>query len=329
MIGLWLENGQLTLNTTLPTPVPLVNEALVRVVQAGICNTDLELIRGYYPYTGVLGHEFVGVVEQAPTGFEHLEGQRVVGEINAACGNCNACDAGRETHCENRTVLGILARNGAFAEYLTLPARNLHILPDSVPDEVAVFTEPLAAALQIQEQITLHQKDRVLVVGDGKLGQLIARTLHQTGCYLCVAGRHKNKLAMLSNLAINTFLVSRTASVDPASTNQLRNFDVAIECTGNTEGFGLAMRALRPRGTLVLKSTYADRLTLDISSLVVDEITLVGSRCGPFKPAIQLLRAGAVPVRELIAERYPIAAGLTAFDRAQQPGTLKVLLQIS
>ena len=205
MIGLWLENGQLTLNTTLPTPVPLVNEALVRVVQAGICNTDLELIRGYYPYTGVLGHEFVGVVEQAPTGFEHLEGQRVVGEINAACGNCNACDAGRETHCENRTVLGILARNGAFAEYLTLPARNLHILPDSVPDEVAVFTEPLAAALQIQEQITLHQKDRVLVVGDGKLGQLIARTLHRTGCYLCVAGRHKNKLAMLSNLAINTF----------------------------------------------------------------------------------------------------------------------------
>ncbi|MEE3274051.1 MAG: alcohol dehydrogenase catalytic domain-containing protein, partial [Acidobacteriota bacterium] len=140
MIGLWLENGQLTLNTTLPAPVPLANEALVRVVQAGICNTDLELIRGYYPYTGVLGHEFVGVVEQAPTGFEHLEGHRVVGEINAACGNCNACDAGRETHCENRTVLGILARNGAFAEYLTLPARNLHILPDSVPDEVAVFT---------------------------------------------------------------------------------------------------------------------------------------------------------------------------------------------
>ena len=170
MIGLWLENGQLTLNTTLPDPVPLVNEALVRVVEAGICNTDLELIRGYYPYTGVLGHEFVGVVEQAPTGFGHLEGQRVVGEINAACGNCNACDAEQETHCENRTVLGILARNGAFAEYLTLPARNLHILPDTVPNEVAVFTEPLAAALQIQEQITLHPANRVLVVGDGKHG---------------------------------------------------------------------------------------------------------------------------------------------------------------
>ena len=329
MIGLWLENGQLTLNTTLPDPVPLVNEALVRVVGAGICNTDLELIRGYYPYTGVLGNEFVGVVEQAPTGFEHLEGHRVVGEIIAACGNCNACDAGRETHCENRTVLGILARNGAFAEYLTLPARNLHTLPDSVPNEVAVFTEPLAAALQIQAQITVHPANRVLVVGDGKLGQLIARSLQQTGCYLCVAGRHKNKLAMLSNLAINTFLVDRQTSVNPDPINQLLNFDVAIECTGNTEGFEFALRALRPRGTLVLKSTYADRLTLDISSLVVDEITLVGSRCGPFKSAIKLLRDGTVPVKELITDRYPLAAALTAFDRAQQPGTLKVLLQIS
>ena len=329
MIGLWLEDGQLRLETNLRRPTPPDDEALVRVVQAGICNTDLELIRGYYPYTGVLGHEFVGVVEQAPPGFEHLEGQRVVGEINAACGGCAPCDAGRDTHCKNRTVLGIVARDGAFAEFLTLPARNLHVVPDSLSDEAAVFAEPLAAALEIQEQVTLRPGDRVLVVGDGKLGQLIARTVKLTGCYLCVAGRHDDKLAMLADLDLDTFAVGAAPSTDREIAARLRDFDVTIECTGNPEGFGLARRALRPRGMLVLKSTYADRLTLDISSLVVDEITLVGSRCGPFEPALELLADGSVYVEELITDRYPLSRGIAAFDHAQQPGTLKVLLQIS
>ena len=329
MIGLWLEDGQLRLQTNLPRPTPPGDEALIRVVQAGICNTDLELIRGYYPYTGVLGHEFVGIVEQAPPGFEHLEGQRVVGEINAACGECAPCNAGRDTHCKNRTVLGIVGRDGAFAEFLTLPARNLHVVPDGVPDEAAVFAEPLAAALEIQEQVTLQPGDRVLVVGDGKLGQLIARTVKLTGCCLCVAGRHDDKLAMLADLDIDTFAADPATSVNREIAARLRDFDVAIECTGNPEGFGLARSALRPRGTLVLKSTYADQLTLDVSSLVVDEITLVGSRCGPFGPALELLRDDKVYVEELITERYPLSAGIAALEHAQRPGTLKVLLQIS
>ena len=321
MIGLWLRDGELRLADGLEVPSPPPGEALVRVSQAGICNTDLELVRGYYPFDGILGHEFVGVVEASPAGFEHLEGERVVGEINAVCGACSACSAGRRAHCENRTVLGIVNRNGAFAEYLTLPAENLHVVPDDVSDEAAVFAEPLAAALQIQEQVGFRAEDRVVVIGDGKLGQLIARTLALTGCSLCVVGRHPDKLAMLADHGIHTLLVDETSLV-------LRDFDVAVECTGNAGGFDLARGALRPRGTLVLKSTYADRLTLDASRLVVDEITVVGSRCGPFAPAVRLLSEGNLGVEELIAARFPLSAGIEAFERARQRGALKVLLQV-
>jgi threonine dehydrogenase-like Zn-dependent dehydrogenase len=224
-------------------------------------------------------------------------------------------------------VLGIVGRHGAVTEYLILPAENLHIVPDNLPDEAAVFTEPLAAALQIQQQVTLKPDDRVLIVGDGKLGQLIARMLKLAGTYLCVAGRHEGKLAMLADLDIDTVPVGDAADAELART--LRGFDVAVDCTGNVEGFALARRALRPRGTLVLKSTYADYLTLDASSLVVDEITLVGSRCGPFAPALKLLNSGKIYVEELIADRYPLSAGLAAFEHARRPGTLKILLQIS
>ncbi len=326
MIGLWLQDGKLELRNDLIHPEPEQGEAVVSVRQAGICNTDLELVRGYYPFNGVLGHEFVGVVEQAPPGYEHLARQRVVGEINAVCGRCEACEAGRRTHCEHRTVLGIVGRHGAFAEFLALPAENLHLVPDNLPDEAAVFTEPLAAALQIQQQVTLQPEDRVLIVGDGKLGQLIARTLKLSGTYLCVAGRHQRKLAMLADLDIDTVAVGDNTDAELART--LRSFDIAVECTGNPEGFALARRALRPRGTLVLKSTYADDLTLDASSLVVDEITLVGSRCGPFAPALELLNSGKIHVEKLIADRYPLSAGLAAFEHAQRRGTLKILLQI-
>jgi len=327
MIGLWLQNGELELRSDLPRPEPAAGEALVRVLQAGICNTDLELVRGYYPYEGILGHEFVGVVERAPAGYRHLEGRRVVGEINAACGACPECDAGRSNHCENRTVLGIVDRDGAFAEYLTLPACNLHEVPHGLPDEAAVFTEPLAAALRIGEQVDPAGSENVLVVGDGKLGQLVARVLRLSTPYLCVAGRHTHKLALLADLGIDTVAVDDEP--EGALARALRRFDTVVECTGNPAGFALARRALRPRGTLVMKSTYAGKLTVDASALVVDEITLVGSRCGPFAPALELLATGAVHVEDLIADRYPLSAGLAAFEHARRRGTLKVLLQVA
>ncbi len=314
MKGLWLENNQLQLRTDIPIPDPPQGEALVRVLCAGICNTDLELKKGYYPYTGILGHEFVGVVEQGP---EHLVNQRVVGEINAVCEQCRFCRSGQPTHCEKRTVLGIVNRNGAFADYLCLPIQNLHPVPDHVSTEEATFTEPLAAALEIQQQVALHLGDRVLVVGDGKLGQLVAQTLALTGCDLLVVGRHQEKLANLEARGIKTGLADAVAH---------RSFDIAVECTGNAEGFALAHRALRPRGTLVLKSTYAGKLSLDASSLVVDEITLIGSRCGPFPAALELLAQGHVDVKPLIHAHYPLTQGIAAFEYAQTKGVLKVLL---
>jgi len=314
--GIWLEGGQLRLRHGIPVPEPPPGEALVQVLAAGICNTDVELARGYYPYAGVLGHEFVGVV----TSDGELGGQRVVGEINAVCGDCGACRAGRRSHCERRTVLGIVKRNGAFAEYLTLPVANLHVVPAAVPTDAAVFTEPLAAALQIQEQVEIGSDTRVLVVGDGKLGQLVARTLALTGCRLQVVGRYGPKLERLARLGIQAL---------PADAVPAGAFDVAVECTGNHLGFGVAQRALRPRGTLVMKSTYADRLTLDASAVVVNELTLVGSRCGPFPKALALLAAGAVDVLSLVAARYPLERALDAFDHAQRPGTLKILFEVS
>lgn len=313
MKGVWLEDRRLRLRDDLPVPAPPPGETLVRVLAAGICNTDLELERGYYPYTGVLGHEFAGEVVSDGA----LAGKRVVGEINAVCGECRACRAGRRSHCERRTVLGIVNRHGAFADYLSLPVENLHVIPDGIPTEVAVFTEPLAAALEIQEQVAIEPAMRVLVVGDGKLGQLVAQTLALTGCELLVTGRHDTKLDLLRRRKVATL----APDAIPAAA-----FEVAVECTGNREGFAVAQRALRPRGTLVMKSTYADRLTLDASAIVVNELTLVGSRCGPFPKALALLAAGAVDVLPLVTARYPLERALDAFDHAQRPGTLKVLL---
>ncbi|HLJ73024.1 MAG TPA: alcohol dehydrogenase catalytic domain-containing protein [Thermoanaerobaculia bacterium] len=279
MKALWLENQKLSLRTDVPPP----DAPMIRVLLAGICNTDIELTRGYYPFRGIPGHEFVG----------ELNGKRVAGEINAACGEC----ADRR-HCEHRTVLGIKNRNGAFAEYLTLPLENLHVVPDSIPTEEAVFIEPLAAALEIQEQIAISPADRVLVVGHGKLGTLIARTLPGK---ITVAGRN---------------------DVVPE-----KAFDVVIECSGNPAGFETARRAVRPRGTIVMKSTYAGALTVNMSSIVVDEITIVGSRCGPFDKAIDLLARRKVEVADLIDATYPLDRAIEAFEHAQRPGALKVLVQ--
>jgi threonine dehydrogenase-like Zn-dependent dehydrogenase len=314
--ALWLEGGRLALRRDIPSPDPPSGEALVRVVRAGVCNTDIELTRGYYPFTGVLGHEFVGVVDRGPT---HLIGRRVVGEINAVCGTCRTCRAGRRTHCERRSVLGIVARHGAFAEYLTLPVENLHLVPDTVTTDAAVFVEPLAAALEIQEQVSITSDQRVLVVGDGKLGQLVAQTLALTGCELRVVGHHASNRDLLTARGITSV---------PAEALEPHAYDVAVECSGNPSGFDTARRALRARGTLVMKSTYAGSLTLDVSALVVDEITLVGSRCGPFPKALALLAESRVEVLPLVQARYPLDRGLAAFDRAQQPGTLKVLIDV-
>lgn len=300
-----------------PRPVPPPGEALVRVRLAGICNTDLEIVRGYMGFRGVLGHEFVGTVEEAED--RSLIGQRVVGEINAACGECPTCRAGRPTHCPNRTTLGIWGRNGAFAEYLTLPVRNLHVVPDTISDEEAVFTEPLAAALEILEQVHLRPTDRVVVLGDGKLGLLVAQALALTGCDLLTVGRHREKLAILARRGIPTALESEAEGLTA---------DVVVECTGRPEGFAAARRILRPRGTLILKSTYHGQVEADLTGLVVDEITLVGSRCGPFPPALRLLQRGLVDVRALVSATYPLAQGVEAFARAAEPGVLKVLLRV-
>ena len=315
MKAVWLEDHQIKLADVQQPVRP--DEALIKIRMAGICSTDLELVKGYYPYTGILGHEFVGEVVSAPDAA--WVGQRVVGEINAVCGTCEACLNGRSTHCENRTVLGIADRNGVFAEYTSLPLKNLYRVPDSVPDEQAVFVEPLAAALEIQEQIKLQKTDRVLLIGAGRLGQLIAQTLALTGCDLHVVAR---------SLRSQQLLTARGINVIAEADIQSQKWDVVIEATGSTDGFTLARRAVRPRGTMVLKSTYAGDMNVNISSIVVDEITVLGSRCGLFEPALRLLEAREVDPSVLISDRYKLNDALKAFEKAAQPGVLKVFLEI-
>jgi len=301
-----------------PTPQIPPGEALIRVKLAGVCNTDLELVKGYMQFQGIPGHEFVGMVERAP-GAEEWQGRRVVGDINAACGKCPTCRAGRPTHCPHRTTLGIAGRDGAFAEYLTLPTRNLLPVPASLPDEIAVFTEPLAAACEILQQVHVRPTDRVVVLGDGKLGLLCAQTLALTGCDLTVVGHHREKLDLLAQRGIPTALDD--ASVEPGA-------DLIVEATGQPGGYAAARRLVRPRGTIVLKSTYHGSLETNLTIVVVDEVTLVGSRCGPFAPALRLLERGLVDVIPLIQARYPLNQALAAFEHAARPGTLKVLVEM-
>lgn len=314
MQALWLENNQISLRDV---PQPRNSEeALIKVHKAGICSTDLELVKGYYPYTGVLGHEFVGKVVDAPD--KTWIGRRVVGEINAVCGRCEACLNGRRSHCENRTVLGIANRDGAFAEYTTLPLENLQPVPDSVPDEMAVFTEPLAAALEIQQQIQIKPTDRVLLIGAGRLGQLIAQTLALTGCDLRVVARHTLQKDLLRARGIR---IISEEEIQP------HKWDIVVEATGSTDGFNLAREAIRPRGTLVLKSTYKGGMNVNFSSIVVDEINIIGSRCGPFAPALRLMEKREVDPTVLIAEEYKLKDAVKAFEKAAQAGVLKVLIR--
>ena len=321
MRAVWLENQILSYRDDARQPEPLAGEALVKVRLAGICGTDLEILKGYYPYSGIPGHEFVGEIVLAPDQPNRV-GQRVVGEINVTCGSCRYCLSAQPTHCENRSVLGIKNRDGAFADYLCLPLKNLMAVPDTVSDEAAVFVEPLAAALEIQEQIHIRSTDRVLVLGAGRLGQLIAQTLVPVDCDLTVVARHKNQQALLNGRQI--------AWIDEHAIRQ-RAFDIVIEATGRAKGVKLAQQAVRPRGIIVLKSTTSEQkgAQLNFSSLVVDEITLVGSRCGPFAPALHLLEKQIIDPTILITGRYQISEALAAFEQAALPGALKIILNLS
>jgi 2-desacetyl-2-hydroxyethyl bacteriochlorophyllide A dehydrogenase len=297
-----------------PAPEP-AGEAVVRVLLAGICGTDLEIVRGYMDHRGVLGHEFVGVVEAAPDG--EWIGRRVAGEINVPCRACPTCASGLTRHCPARTVLGILGRDGAFAERVALPLANLHAVPDAVPDEAAVFTEPLAAAHEILDQVAVAPGSRVLVVGDGRLGQLCAHVLDRAGAQPVVWGRHPEKLARLARLGYRTLAGEERPD---------GRFDVVIEASGSPSGLERALGAVRPRGTVVLKSTYHGGASLSLTGIVVDEVTLVGSRCGSFAPALAHLASDPSLVAGLVTARYPLAEAAAAFARASERDALKVLL---
>ncbi len=315
MRGLFLEDATLTYRDDLPEPTPGADDTLVEVIKAGICATDVALSRGYMGFTGVPGHEFVGIARGGP-----LDGQRVVGDINAACGWCETCQAGDPHHCPNRTVLGILQHSGAFAERLCLPTRNLLAVPDAVSSDVATFVEPLAAAFEIGQQLDLHPGQRALVAGDGKLGLLCAWALHLAGVRVVVAGRHAERSVLLPEE------VELRSGVLEGEVHT--RFDLVVEATGQPDVLPHALARVRPRGILVLKTTTERPSTVDLSRLVVDEITMVGSRCGPFDSALAALAAGDVPVQKLIAARYPLVDGVAAFDAAQAAGALKILVEV-
>src|SRR6266581_1781097 len=332
MRALVYREAGLVLDRNYPTPVPVDGEALIRVLQAGICNTDLEITRGYMDFQGVPGHEFVGIVEKVHelpgrTSQASLIGQRVVGEINAACHrpDCAYCQRGMPTHCPNRTTLGIVNRDGAFADYLTLPIENLHLVPDNVSDEEAVFVEPLAANFEITEQVHLKPTDSVAILGDGKMGQLAAQVLTLSGSEVLMVGKHEEKLALAAKHGVHTLLLD-----DPHSftLENRRRVDIVVECSGSAQGLALALRLVRPRGTIILKSTVADKSTLDLAPIVIDEIRVQGSRCGPFAPALRALSQKLVDVRPLISARYTLDESLAAFEYAGQKGVLKVLVQV-
>jgi len=294
------------------------SEAVVRVTKSGICNTDLEIARGYAGFSGTIGHEFVGVVEAA-TDAPQLVGKRVVGEINAGCGRCENCLRGDARHCPMRTVLGIVGRDGAHAEFLNLPSRNLLKVPDTISDEQAVFVEPLAAAYGITEQVEIFLETRVAVIGDGKLGNLCAQALSLKSRHVRLIGKHKEKLALIKARNIEGVLLENAL-------NLKGSFDVVVEASGSESGFDLALDLLKPRGKLVLKSTFHGSARWQAWRVVVDEITIIGSRCGRFAPALELLKNKSVEVESLISEELSLSQGVEAIEKAGRKGVMKVLL---
>ncbi len=309
-------DGELRLRD-IPVPEPAPGEALVKVLSAGVCKTDLEIKRGYMGFTGVPGHEFVGIVEDAPT--RQFVGKRVVGEINCICHQCQYCRMEMPHHCLNRSVLGIAGRNGAFAEYLALPEENLHLAPGTVRDDVLVFTEPVAAAFRILEQVPLTAEDRVIVLGDGRLGQLAAQVLWLYTKNLVCVGKHAWKMDLLNRSGIATALAS-----DPLE----RGADLVVDATGSHEGLSRALELVRPEGTVILKTTVAHPTALELSGPVINEVRILGSRCGPFRPALEALSLGTVEVRPMISATYELREGVEALRRAGDPDVLKVILHM-
>jgi len=315
MLAVHLENGAAGL-LQLPVPHRPEGFALLRLLVAGICNTDLELQRGYYGFTGIPGHEFVAEVVEADTAA--LVGRRVVGEINLACTQCEWCRKGLGRHCPRRSVLGIVNHPGAFQEFFTLPERNLHLLPDEIPSERAVFTEPLAAACEILDQVAIPKCETVAVLGDGKLGLLIALVLDAHGYQVRQFGRHPGKLRISAAAGVATEIAGPAM---PAAA-----YDWTVDATGTPEGLRTAAAMTRPRGTVILKSTVHGTVAVDTAPLIVNELTLVGSRCGRFESSLPLLEHGLIPVEELIAAAFPLSEAPRAFQRAAEKGVLKVLL---
>jgi len=310
------KEGKISFQKDCPAPEQQPKEALIRVIQSGICSTDLEITKGYMHFDGVLGHEFVGIVEQCND--SNLTGRRVAGEINIGCNHCSYCKTGNSKHCPARSVLGILNKNGSFAEYLTLPMKNLHQVPDSISDDEAVFVEPLAAAFAITDQLCVTREHEVCLLGDGRLALLIAQILHLIGCSLVVAGRHEEKLDILKKMGIQTTLSCNLFD---------KVYDIVVDATGSPSGLEQASGIVKPGGKIVLKTTVAKERSFDFNQLVIDEVTIIGSRCGPFDQAINALKEKSVDVKPLISKTFELKDGLEALMFAGEKGALKVILK--
>ena len=324
MRALVLDGDAVSLQAERPVPTPGDGEVLVRVLRAGVCDTDLQLVAGYMNFSGVLGHEFVGIAEEGP-----FTKRRVVGEINCNCRRCATCLAGRPTHCPHRTTIGVAGHDGAFADYVTVPQHNLHLVPDTLPTDVAVFAEPVAAACQVPCQLSLKRTDRVIVLGDGRLGNLCTQVLAGICDSVLVVGKHPEKLALLDALGIDTVLLAALPDDLPVDLLSDRLADVVVDCTGSDTGLPLALNLVRPRGTIVLKTTVAGTQQMPWAPVVIDEVTIVGSRCGPFDRALEALETGSISVPPLVSKRFDLSDGVGALDAARQRGVLKVLIDVA
>ncbi len=315
MKALILNDNKIHFETEYPDPIPADGEVLVKVIRAGICETDLQLIQGYMGFQGILGHEFVGVAQEGK-----FAGQRVVGEINNSCHQCSCCKSGLENHCPSRSVLGILNHDGAFADFVCIPEENLHQVPDEVTDIDAVFTEPLAAAFQMETQIKFRPEHKVVLLGDGRLGNLCAQVVAKAGTQLTVVGKHENKLNLLKQIGIETILLS--------DLSKDRTADIVIDCTGSASGLEYAFQLVKPGGTIVLKTTVAGKQEIALAPIVIDEINLIGSRCGPFDLALDALKKKQIQLDGLLNATFPLNNAVQAMNRAKEKGVLKIQLQM-
>ncbi len=317
MRALVFKKRRLTYRTDYPNPRPGRNEALIKITLAGICNTDLETTKGYMDFQGIPGHEFIGNVEKCNK--KNLIGKRVTGEINIGCNRCFYCRNQMQNHCPGRSVMGIFNKDGVFAEYVTLPVKNLHVIADSISDKEAVFIEPLAAAFEITRQVDIKPGNKVCVLGDGKLGLLVSQVISLTGCSLVVVGKHKDRLSLLEKRGLRVKLVS--------AFNE-KAFDIVIDCTGSPSGLETALNIVKPQGRIIIKTTLAKRRTFDLNTIVLQELTLIGSRCGPFSPAMNAVKRGIIDLHPLKSKVFPLEEGIRAFQYASRKGVSKVMLKI-